>query len=74
MAGEHILEFLCYNISKIVHGDKWMIASVRIPDKMSCNKGEVEYTVFQHKEGWDKVKTLIQTEDEQEACQTLKGE
>ena len=67
MAGEHILKLLDEPNSRIAIGDKWLI-------RYEGFRGRKLFEVYQHKPYVKKTKTLIETEDEEEACRVLKGE
>ena len=66
MAGEFILKLLDEPDCRISIGDKWMIRWEPY--------NTIYFTVYQRKRHQKKTRTLIETEDEELACEILKGE
>jgi len=68
MAGEHILKLLADTTARVDHGDRWMCVNLILKSPF------VHFYVYERKPYQKKTRTLIQTEDEEEACRILKEE
>lgn len=64
MAGEHIIQLLQDTTARVELGDRWML----------CNFPATHFCVYEKKAYQKKTRVLIKTDNEQEACQILKGE
>jgi len=68
MAGEHILKLLADTTARVDHGDRWMCVN------LIMKYPAVHYYVYENKPYQRNTRTLIETDDEAEACRILKGE
>lgn len=69
MPGEHILKLLIEGNARVdCNNRRWLVVDLTAREKI------YKYTVYEHKLYAKKVITLVETEDEEEACKILKGE
>ena len=74
MAGEHILKLLIEENARVVIDNGRKILFCNYISVSEDNKGFIEYSVGYNKPYAKKMKILIKTVNEEDACRILKGE
>lgn len=74
MAGKHILKLLVEENTRISIGDRWLVCKQEAMRIQPISRHPITYIVYECKRYQKKTCTLIETDDEQRACEILKGE